>query len=427
MLPSEPEVARAASHPRQGAAQANPPVREREQTRALVPAPQQVPSRAAEAAPARIAPPVGAARMRSRHYGVVVLFALMVVLPTLSYSWYLWTRATDQYESTLGFGSRTEEAASTFAFLGALTGSSQSGSKDMDILFQFVVSQELVAKIDAELDLRSMWSRPTGDPLLAFNKAGTIEDLVDYWRRMVKVNYDNATGLMSLSIFAFSPEDAKAIGEAVLRESTAIVNQLSKTAQDDLTRYSKQMLDETQAKLADARLAVLDYQIRNNIVDPQNLVTSQVTVVGSLNKDLADAQVELDLLTGSVPASDPRVAILRRKIEVIENRITVESAKVGASPGEGAPGVATLMAEFGKLQVEQDFAQQAYLSAMAAHDQAMADAQKKTRYLATYLAPTLAQASSAPNRPLQAAVTALAGFLAWSIMVLTYYALRDRR
>jgi capsular polysaccharide transport system permease protein len=380
-----------------------------------------------EAEPTRIGRTVGEARMRPRHYGVLALFVLMVVLPTLSYSWYLWTRAADQYESTLGFGSRTEEAASTFAFLGALTGTSQSGSKDMDILYQFVVSQELVQKIDAELDLRAMWARPVGDPMNAFNPQGTIEDLVQFWQRMVRADYDNVTGLMTLTVRAFDPQDARRIGEAVLRESTDVVNQLSKTAQDDLTRYSKKMLDEMQQKLAEARLAVLDYQVRNNIVDPSNVVASQVTVVASLNQELANAQVERDLLDGTVPATDLRLVTLNRKIEVIENRIAVESAKVGAAPSQGSPGYATLVAEFGKLQVEQEFAQQAYLSAMAAHDQAMADAQKKTRYLATYLAPTLAEASTVPNRLAHAALTALIGFLAWAIVVLTYYALRDRR
>lgn len=374
-----------------------------------------------------VAPMVGAAQMRPRHYGVLAMFCLFVILPTISYSWYLWTRAADQYESDLGFGSRTEQTSGTFEFLGALTGSGQSGSKDMDILNQFVVSQELVAKIDAELDLKAIWSKPSGDPLAAFQPDGTIEDLLTYWQRMVRVDYDNLTGLMNLRIFAFDPKDSQAIAFALLRESTDIINQLSQTAQDDTTRYSKAMLAETEKKLADARLAVLDFQVRNNIVDPSNVVASQLSVISSLNQELANAQVELDLLTGTVPASDPRMASLQRKLEVIQNRIAAERAKVGASAGPDQPGYAELMGDFERLKVALDFAQRAYLSALAAHDQALADAQKKTRYLATYVAPTLAEAPTAPNRPGLAALTALIGFLVWSVVVLTYYALRDRR
>jgi capsular polysaccharide transport system permease protein len=354
-------------------------------------------------------------------------FLLIVVLPTLSYSWYLWSRAADQYESDIGFGSRTEEGPSTFNFVGALTGAGQTGSKDMDILNQFVVSQELVTKIDAELDLKAIWSKPAADPLNAFHKDGTIEDLVSYWERMVLVDYDTATGLMNLRVFAFDPADAQRIANSILRESTAIINQLSQTAQEDTTRYSKQMLAETEQKLAAARLAVLDYQVKNNIVDPSNVVSNQLTVVATLVQELANTQVELDMLEGTVPEGDPRVSIMRRRLEVIENRIAAERAKVGAASSPDQPGYATLLAEFERLKVEQDFAQQAYLSALAAHDQALADAQKKTRYLATYVAPTLAEAPTAPNRPVHAALAALIGFLIWSVTVLTYYALRDRR
>lgn len=355
------------------------------------------------------------------------MFVLCVILPTISNSWYLWTRSVDQYESDMGFGSRTEEGPTTFSFVGALTGAGQTGTKDMDILNQFVVSQELVSKIDAELDLKAIWSKPQNDPLNAFQPDGTIEDLVKYWERMVLIDYDTATGLMNLRVFAFEPTDAQRIAEAVLRESTAIINQLSQTAQEDTTRYSKTMLAETEQKLAAARMAVLDYQVRNNMVDPSNVVSNQLSVVASLNQELANTQVELDMLSGTVASNDPRISTLKRRLEVIQNRIAAERAKVGAAAGPDQPGYAELVGEFERLKVEQDFAQQAYLSALAAHDQALADAQKKTRYLATYVAPTLAQAPTAPNRLVHAAMTALIGFLIWAVSVLTYYALRDRR
>ena len=374
-----------------------------------------------------VAPTVSPAQMRPRHYGVIVSFFLFVVVPTISYSWYLWTLAADQYQSDVGFGSRTEEVGSTFDFLGALGGTTQSGSKDMDILNQFIVSQELVAKVDAKVDLRAMYTKAGQDPLNAFHPDGSIEDLVKYWQRMVLVNYDNGTGLMNLEVFAFDPVDAKTIAEVVLVESTQIINELSKTAQDDTTRYSKEALAATEAKLAEARLAVLDFQIRNRIVDPSNVIANQLSVVSTLNQQLAGAQIELDMIAGTVPEKDPRIAQLNRRIEVVQNRIFEEQAKVGAVADSASPGFATLMADFERLKVDQDFAQQAYLSARASYNQAVSDAQHKTRYLSTYVTPTLAESSTAPNRPMTAFLVALVAAILWAIVVLVYYALRDRR
>ena len=133
------------------------------------------------------------------------------------------------------------------------------------------------------------------------------------------------------------------------------------------------------------------------------------------------------MLAGTVGANDVRIATLNRRIEVIQNRINEEQAKVGGASDIGSPGFAKLMQEFERLKVDQDFAERAYLAALGAYDQAINDAQHKTRYLATYVAPTLAEAPTAPNRPLSALIVALIGFLLWSVVVLIYYALRDRR
>jgi capsular polysaccharide transport system permease protein len=241
------------------------------------------------------------------------------------------------------------------------------------------------------------------------------------------VNYDGSTGLMNLQVYAFDPLDAQNIAQAVLDESTATINELSLTAQEDTTRYSKEALTAAEDRLSKARVALTDFRVKNQIVDPSTDLASQNSILGTLNQQLAAAQIDLDLLTGTAAETDPRIAQLNRRIDVIRKRIAEEQAKVGAVSDSSSPGYAALVSDYQRLQVDSDFAEKAYLSALAAYDQAVTDAQHQTRYLATYVTPTLAEAPTAPNRPLNAALAALIGFLAWAILVLIYYALRDRR
>ena len=374
-----------------------------------------------------VAPTVSPARLRKRHYGVILLFILMVILLPATYAGYLWTYAADQFESDVGFASRSEQAPSPLALLGALGGASSTGANNMDILNQFIISQEVVSRIDRKLDLRHIYSKPTNDPLMAFDPKGTIEDLVKYWQRRVIVNYDSTAGFMNLQVFAFDPQDARNIAQAVLDESTAIINDLSNTALDDATRYSKEALDTAEAKLSKARTALTDFRVTNHFVDPATDLASQVTVVGTLIQQLATAEVDLGMLVGTVTDNDPRVALLKRRIDVTTNQISEERAKVGAVPDNNAPGYAALADLYQSLTVDLTFAQTAYLSALASYDTAILAAQQKTQYLATYLSPTMAEQSTAPNRPLLAALAVLVAFLLWSVLVLVYYALRDRR
>ena len=369
------------------------------------------------------------ARMRQRHWGLLAFFMLMVILPGAITAWYMYTRAADQYESDIGFGSRTENAASTFSFLGlgSLGGLGGSSSGDMDILYQFVSSQELVTRVDKKLDLRALYSKPKNDPLLTFPADGKIEDLVTFWGKMVVPSYDSSTGLMNIKIFAFDPVDAQKVASVVLDESASIINELSETAQIDATRYGQDSLVKAQDEMSKAQRELTAFRIKNNIVDPTDQLAGAGLVVNSLIQQLGGAEIDLDMLTGTVPDNDPRIAMLNRRVEVIQKRIAEEKSKVGGLADPHSPGYATLVADYQSLQMNFDFAQKAYLTALAAYDQAVNDAQHKTRYLATFVSPTLAESSGAPDRPLWIFLVSLIGFLTWASLAMIYYALRDRR
>lgn len=364
--------------------------------------------------------------MRLRHYGILFSFVAMVLLPLLLSGWYLWTRAVDQYESRIGFAVRAEgQSASTDLLSGILGPTSSSTAEDMYILTEYILSQEIVSRIDARLDLRSRYALHPQDPVYSFAPEGTIEDLVDYWERMVLVDYSTTTGLMELTIYAFTPEDAQLIAAAVLEESSAVINQLSAIAREDSTKFAREALEAALTRVSEARAAVANFRGSNKVADPSADIASQMGVISSLQQQLAGALVELDMLRLGANESDPRIAPLERRIEAIRGRIEQERADVGIGT-EGAD-FAQVLGEYERLKVDQAFAEQAYLAALAAHDAAMAQAGRNSRYLATFVPPTLAEASTAPMRPLVLLIVGFLSFMVWSSLVLIFYALRDRR
>ena len=104
------------------------------------------------------------ASMKPRHLGLLFAFLVIVALPVLASAVYLYGRAADQYASTLGFTVRTEDAASAtdlLSGLGASLGGGSASSRETDILYEFIRSQEIVRKIDTELDLRNRLAEGT--------------------------------------------------------------------------------------------------------------------------------------------------------------------------------------------------------------------------------------------------------------------------
>jgi capsular polysaccharide transport system permease protein len=369
--------------------------------------------------------------MRKRHYTLMVSFVIIVFLPLMAASWYLYAKAADQYASTLGFTVRSEDVSSAIDILGGLGSSlgGGSGAQDSNILYEFMRSQQLVQDIDDKLDLRAMFSKQRDpDWLLSFNPEGTIEDLTRYWERMIRISYDSGSGLMEVRVRAFTAEDAKAIADAIFEENSAIVNELSAIARADATRYAGEDLSQSVERLKQAREALTTFRLKNQIVDPNADIQAQMGLLTNLQTQQAEALIDFDLLADVARDDDPRLEQAQRRLDVIEARIEAERQKFGVGgQGPGGGEYATTIADFERLTVDRHFAEAAYAASLSARDASVAEANRQSRYLATYIKPTLAQKSEFPQRLILLAVIGLFSGLIWAIFILVYYALRDRR
>ena len=381
-----------------------------------------------------IRPVARPAKMRKRHYGLIFSFALVVLVPTVVSGAYLYLRAADQYASSVGFTVRSEDISSSAAdILGGigagLAGGGGSASSDANILFEFMHSPDLVRTVDEQLDLRAMYSvHQDSDPLFSLDPDGTIEDLTDYWRRMVKVSYDTSSRLMEVRTLAFTPQEARAIAETLFAESSRMINRLSDIARADATRYAAEDLETASERLTRAREALTSFRLTNEIVDPQADIQSQMGLLSGLQAQQTEALITLDLLNDSVGPNDPRREQAERRLEVIEARIADERRKFGAGgEGPGGDSYANTIAAFERLSIEREFAERAYASALSAFDTAKAEATRQSRYLAAYITPTLAEQAEYPRRAHMLALVAMFAFLTWIIGSLVFYALRERR
>lgn len=368
------------------------------------------------------------ARLRRRHWSVLASFVLGVILPVLVVAGYLWLRAADQYASTVAFSVRTEENNSALELLGGITSLSGSSSSDTDILYEYLQSQKLVEDIDAQVDLRAIWSKPEGDPVFAFDPEGTIEDLVEHWNRMVRIYYDDGAGLIEVRVLSFAAGDSQRIAQTLFEHSSEMINSLSAIAREDAIRYAREDLNNAVDRLKTAREAVTKFRNTHQLVDPSVDLATQAGLLGKLEAQLADALIESDLLATSTRADDPRVTQAQRRIEVIRDRIDAERRKLGLAGGEGDSDVyANLFGEYERLVVDREFAEKSYTTALASYEAALAESRRQSRYLAAYVQPTLAESARYPERWVLLSLSALFILLLWATLVLVVYALKDRR
>lgn len=369
------------------------------------------------------------AGMRPRHYALLISFALCVALPVIASALYLWTRAADQYHSEVAFSIRSEEAGSaTAGLLGALTQLGSGSAPDSDILFEFIRGQKIVADIDQRLDLRRMFNRDPSDFVFSLGEDSSIEDLKRYWNRMVKVSLDGSAGIVRVQVHAFTPEDAKTIAEAILTESSALVNHLSEQARQDAIRFAAAEFKEAEENLRAMRQRVSDFRRDHRMVDPSADVAGQMGLLNALQGQLASALVDRDVLLSYVGETDQRVIQANRRIDAITGRIDEErnTLDIAGSEGGGA-ALPDVVGAYEELQVDLEFANTTYTQTLAGLAGARAEARRQSRYLTPHIQPTLAETSLYPRRTLIIGLVALFTTLGWGVMMLIYYNVRDNR
>ena len=352
-------------------------------------------------------------------------FLLVVIAPVSLTAWYLYTVAAPQYASTVGFSVRKEEVASPVELFGGFADVSTTGSSDSDILYEFIRSQEMVEALELRLSLSALYAKPQSDPVFAYKAGGTIEDLLDFWHDMVRVTYDSTTELIEVRALAFTSEDAHAIATEIFNESVRLVEELSAIAQDDTIAFAASEVERAVDRLKRVREALTAFRSRTQIVDPTADLEGQMGLLSTLEQQLAEALIQADLLRESTRAGDPRITQADLRISVIEARIAEERRNLGRG-GDGED-YATKLAEYERLAVDREFAEQAYTAALATYDQALAEARRKSRYLAAYIKPTRAQASEFPRQEVLLGLAAFFLIAAWAIAVLVFYSVRDRR
>jgi capsular polysaccharide transport system permease protein len=387
----------------------------------------QKPAQAANATVAEDALAVRPAHIRRRHRMILASFGLVVLLPTLLATAYLYLIAADQYSSHVSFTVRSEEFQNPFALLnGAIGATGTASSSETDILYDFILSQKLVQNIERRLDLEAIYSRPAFDPVFALRRGLPIEDMADYWRRMVAISYDRTGGLIRVETFAFTPEDAHDIATAIVEESDSLVNALSQIARDDATRSAEEDLRRAVERLRTERVELSAFRTEQQIIDPEIEGQIPMGVLTALQQQLAEALIGRAMLAETTREGDPRLEQADRRVDALRAQIAEERDRLATATARGGESLVSVIGNYESLLVDLEFAQQAYVSAAAAYDTALAEARRRSVYLATHIPPTTAESPQYPRRLLLAAATFAGLTLLWLVGLLSYYAARDR-
>ena len=373
----------------------------------------------------------GRANIHDVSYQLRLSFVVVVCLPTLIAAVFYLLIAAPRYVAVAQFAVWTSAPpkADPLTMLIQMPTSSAS-LEDQHIVQDYVYSRAMLESIEKQYDLGHIFG--TGGDIFSELWSGhTVENRLAYWRHHVNIAIDSNSGISTLEVDAFRPEDALTLANAVLVRSQTMVQGLSDEGDAEAVTHAKQTFDEAAARLSIVRARVTQFRRENRMVDARNTGQYATQMVGGLEVALADTEAEIQQLHSYLAPSDPRISVLQARADSLRKQIDLQKSGLAeTTPSSAAttgPDVmpASVLAKSEALETELDVATKSYAAAAAAYFEAQGNLSRNHRYLETFVKPALPEEAEKPERWRMIATVLVSSFIAWCLLITVGGAIRD--
>lgn len=323
-------------------------------------------------------------RLRARR--LALRLSLGVGLPTLLAAVYYGLLVQPQYESVTSFTIQSADGAGPGNALQLLVASVPgTAGRDVMLVREYIESRDMLALLIRDHGWVEHYADPNVDWFSRLAADAPFEDRYEYYLDHIDVEHNSESGVLTLSVRAFSPEKAQQFGQAILDASEHMVNELSERARRDRIELSQAEVRRAEERLSKARQELRQLQAERGDLDPARSAASLLEVRSRLEGELAIARAELSTLSATLQPDAPQLVEQRRRVAALQRQIDEQSRRLSSAEGDN---IGDAIASFEPVVIEKEFAQRAYESALTSLELARVDAARQHRYLVRIAGPS---------------------------------------
>ncbi len=349
----------------------------------------------------------------------VISFVVIVVLPSLVGGVYFGLVASHQYVSEARYALRGGTAPKLDT-LGALTGfPSLEIVQDTQIVLNYFQSRTIVETLQAEIDIIGMFSRPEVDYFSRLDPEKPIEKVLRYWKEMIDAEVQLPSGIVKLSVRAYTPQDAVTIARSVLEASERLVNDMNDRMRKDARGLTEVELHRARDRLAAARAAMEQARNEEGLLSAEKALDVQNALIMGERASLLKMQQDYETQRQYVTESAPQLRALRKRIEAEQEQIARLEAQLTRRP-DAAGETRVLSGAMNRLEYldfERQIAEKAYSTALAGHERARLASETQLLYINTFVRPMEPQQARYPRRLLTIGILVAASLAAWGALM----------
>jgi capsular polysaccharide transport system permease protein len=296
---------------------------------------------------------------------------------------------------------------------------------DQLLLRDHLLSVDMLEKLDAELGLREHYSDRSRDPISRMWFVDISREWFHrYYLSRVNVEFDEYAGLLIIRTEAFSPEKARAIATMLMDEGGRYMNMVARRLAQEQVSFLETQVGQISGRVMQARQAVLAYQNERNLVSPQGTAENVFGIISQLEGQLTTLKTQRDALLGYLNPQNPSVIEIDLQIASIKKQITQQQARLTSSERQT---LNRAIEEFTRLQMNAEFAQDMYKTALAALEKGRVDSVRTVKMVSVIQSPTQPQYPMEPRRIYNTAVFIVATLMLAGIVSLLSTIIREHR
>lgn len=353
-------------------------------------------------------------------------FVLIVLIPTFLAFLYWGLIATPRYVSEAHFVVRkTNEARPNNLGLVLQNVGLSAGVADAFAIQEYIVSRDAAQALHRQFNLERVFTKNGADVFSRYPGLfvrPSDEARYKALKRYVSVSYNGTSGITTLRVQAFAPEDARSMSLALLASGEGLVNRLNERSAADAIEAAQRAVVEATERRAAIQQQLVAFRNRERFIDPQAAAAESAQVVSGLLSSLAQLKAEYAQTQASSPQS-PQLPILRGRIVAYEAQIAEARAEMAGEADSLVPKIST----YEGLVLQGELANRALAEASAGLLTAQQDARRQKLYLDRIVEPNLADKPTQPERWRAVLVVFLSGLAIYLLGRLLWAGLKEHR
>jgi len=350
------------------------------------------------------------------------LTVFWLVIPNTASIIYYTVFASDQYQSETRFTVSSSAPALGKDQLGKVTGLPAAKiAQDTQIVTNYITSKEMVNTLQQKLDFRQIYGNDHIDSLSRLEKDATAESIEKYWEKMVTTKISPTSGIVTVTVRAFSPEDSQKVLNEVVAASEVVVNDVNRRIWQDVIQTAQANLDRAKDQLQKTREQLQNSRNQSGMLTVESSATVISSLVTTAEQEKIDLQQRYNTQLTTVSPDAPQMRVLKREIASKEQQIAELNKQIAGQSSQAAgsndtgQNLADVSVDMSQRQLEQTLAEQQFASSVKTLEQVQFVSRQQLMYLDAFLAPNKPDEAEYPKRGLYIAGIFAATLAIWGI------------